>query len=290
MGLRADCARLRACGLGFAAALLVGVAPNAQAPDLDTIVERLDDYLERYEPELSAVVADEVFTQSVDAATRTSAGATRRMVSEVAFLRLPGDFEWLGFRSVMRVDGSPVTGSTSLTSLTSLLSRAGADVAVQASALVEASSKYNLGQPRTINMPNLPLEMLLPKHQHRFEIRLDGRERVRGHATAKLVFTEIGTPNIIYYGGLDLPSRVRAWVDPEAGTLWRAEVRLTPRTPVNRPPLLRVEFAEDRALGIMVPVEMREEFLAQGGTGTGRATYSNFRRFQTSARIVPPGR
>lgn len=276
--------RLRAWGLGIAGALLISTAPNAQAPDLDALVERLDDYLARYEPELSTVVADEVFEQHIDSTSRASGGARRRLVSEVAFLRLPGNFEWLGFRSVRQVDGAAVDGAASLASLLSL---AGADLAAQAGAVVDASSKHNLGMARTINMPNLPLELLLPKHQHRFEIALDGREKVRGHATARLAFTEIGTPNIIYYGGLDLPSRVRAWVDVDTGTLWRAEVRLMPRTPVNRPPLLKVEFAEDRALGLVVPVEMREEFLALGGVGSGRATYSNFRRFQTSARIVP---
>lgn len=40
----------------------------------------------------------------------------------------------------------------------------------------------------------------------------------------------------------------------------------------------------------MVPSEMREDFgvanVPSGGTGV--AKYSNYRRFQTSARIVPP--
>ncbi len=40
---------------------------------------------------------------------------------------------------------------------------------------------------------------------------------------------------------------------------------------------------------MLVPTEMRETFpVEQPAAGTGVARYSNFRRFQTSARIVPP--
>jgi hypothetical protein len=49
-----------------------------------------------------------------------------------------------------------------------------------------------------------------------------------------------------------------------------------------------VEFAFDKGLGVMVPIEMREDFFVDLGSGRGQYTYSNFRRFQTSARIVPP--
>ena len=38
----------------------------------------------------------------------------------------------------------------------------------------------------------------------------------------------------------------------------------------------------------MVPTEMREDFFVDLGWGRGQHTYSNFRRFQTAARMVPP--
>jgi hypothetical protein len=40
-------------------------------------------------------------------------------------------------------------------------------------------------------------------------------------------------------------------------------------------------------LGLMVPKHMYEEFFVIGGRGTGAATYSNYRRFTTAARLVP---
>ena len=53
------------------------------------------------------------------------------------------------------------------------------------------------------------------------------------------------------------------------------------------PAQLRVTFTMDKGLGILVPARMTEVFLLSGQTGEGDARYSNFRRFTTSARIVP---
>jgi hypothetical protein len=59
---------------------------------------------------------------------------------------------------------------------------------------------------------------------------------------------------------------------------------------VGSPSSLRVDFTPNKELGIMVPLEMKEEFPSLGGLsarGDGVAFYSNFRRFGTGARIVP---
>ena len=42
-------------------------------------------------------------------------------------------------------------------------------------------------------------------------------------------------------------------------------------------------------MGTWVPVEMRERYdNSWGEVTTGRATYTNYRKFRTSARLVPP--
>jgi len=262
---------------------VVAQAQRPAAPSLDSVFEKLDAYLAKYESELSAVVADEILVQEVEG--RFLAKRVRRVSAEIAFLRLPGNFEWLGFRHAKVVDGKPVGASGA--SLAELLATNTADAIAQASLLVNESSKHNLGNPRTINMPNLPLELLNRRYRRRYDARLDGRERVRGHAVNVVALEEIGPPPIVYSGGYDLKSLVRAWVDAESGVLWRAEVRMRR---FNNPETsrLRVEFALDKGLDVMVPTEMREDFFVDLGSGRGHHTYSNFRRFQTSARIVPP--
>lgn len=74
------------------------------------IRDRLDKYLFEYEPHLSRVVAAERMTQR-DGASRFANSQTaeptrnRQIISEVAFIGLPGDAGWLGFRRVVNVSG-----------------------------------------------------------------------------------------------------------------------------------------------------------------------------------------
>lgn len=85
-----------------------------------------------------------------------------------------------------------------------------------------------------------------------------------------------------------MPSTLRAWIDPVNGRLLKATV-LTFKYP-SAPRFensVEVEFEQEQKLGLLVPKEMKETFPADPGTGTSSATYSNYRRFTTSARIVP---
>ena len=64
-----------------------------------------------------------------------------------------------------------------------------------------------------------------------------------------------------------------------------------PRHPRTRGPfdaVVSVDFREHQALGLLVPTAMREKFFSdRERRAWGTASYSNYRRFQTSARIVP---
>ncbi len=265
--------------IAVVALLLVSVVRGAE---VDTVLDRLDAYLHRYESELSTVVADEELIQETDG--RLLRRLTRRLHSEVAFIRLPGDREWLGFRNVRSVDGKPLTG---VKTLAELLANTSADTQQQTSLLVNESAKYNLGNPRTINMPNLPLELVSRKYRARYDARLAGRSRLSNRAVDEVELTEVGDPPIIYNEGRQMQSRVRAWVDAESGALWRAEVTLRVPGDSRNPTWLRVDFELETTLQIMVPTTMRERFNWIADTGTSLAHYTNFRRFQTSARIVP---
>ena len=44
----------------------------------------------------------------------------------------------------------------------------------KARAMLADSAKYNLGTPRTTNLPNLPLELLHQRNAHRFTVRWTG--------------------------------------------------------------------------------------------------------------------
>jgi hypothetical protein len=251
-------------------------------------VERLDSYLADYEPKLSALIADEVFHQELPPLTSTMVRpqVSRRLDSEVAFARLPGEAAWIGFRRVIKVDGKPVASSQE--SLAKLLSLDATDRLAQAQLLVIQSSEHNLGLPRTINMPNLPLELLQQKYRPRFDVTLGDAYRIRGHSVLELVFREKASPAIVAYGQRDdLLARLQVWTDISSGAVIRARVRFSARD-AGDDPQIDVDFGEHRTLGLLVPTRMEERFPVQvSGAGKGRATYTNFRRFQTSGRIVP---
>ena len=276
--------------------LLVATLATAQAPAVHSVLARLDAYLADYEPKLSELIADETMQQevrgtrirglSLDGSGGGSLRLHRHLVSEVAFIALPDNAGWLGFRHVKAVDNRPVSLSES--SLTAGLKSHGYETA---DTLVKASAQHNLGLPRTTNLPNLPLEFLHRRNRSRLVPRLDGRERVRGTNTVRVVFLERMVPTLIRNPdtGTDMPSVIRAWIDPDNGRLLRAEVNtFTSFEAKEFENSLRVEFAANKAVDILVPSEMREVFpVERPATGSGVATYSNYRRFQTSGRIVP---
>ena len=266
-------------------------AQPADVPLLDLLVERLGDYLQNYERQLSTLVADEQYHQQRTYANRARFGARRQLDSEVMFLRLPGGGEWFGIRDVRKVDKKavPAGGPT----LADLMKTAGTDFVAHARAIVEASSRHNLDAGRTINMPTVPLEALSVQNHPRYIFELRGKDRVGKTETQRLDFSEFDEPTLVHgTNGATLWSRGSAWIEAESGRVWRAELIVGPDPPgiYRRRDLearVRVEFVHDAALDMLVPKQMTEDFWIRGGRGLGRAQYVNFRRFSTSARIIP---
>jgi hypothetical protein len=270
----------------------------SQLPNADAIRDRLDRYLFDYEQQLSTVVAEERMSQRDGQRLETNAPGvknsgpkttSRSIVSEVAFIGLPGHAGWLGFRRVTTVNAKKLADPGP--SLAQLLSDGAEDDYDQARLLLAQSAEHNLGFPRTTNLPNLPLEFLHPRNRHRLHHRLDGVEKIGGLNAARMVFEERSTPTIIQRpDGGDMRSLITAWIEPDSGRLLRAEVktrdiRIGVLQHDNR---VRVEFRPDAKLKMLVPYEMKEEFFAgRFREGTGTARYTNYRQFRTAARVVP---
>ncbi len=277
-----------------ATALLFGALVVAQAPDANVVRSRLDAYLLKYEPELSTLVAEELLIQrdgpSHDAFRMTALPTKdRRLISEVAFISLPGGIGWLGFRRALELNGKdlPDAGPP----LGVLLTDADQGDYDQARLLLSESARLNLGLPRTTNLPNLPLEFLHPRNRRRFTHRIDGTEKIRGLETTRLALNETASPTMIQRPeGGDMTSLVTAWVESATGRLIRAQVK-TRDARIGVPvfdAVVWVDFRPDETLGLLVPYEMKEEFYAgRFRDGTGVAKYSKYRRFRTPAPILP---
>jgi hypothetical protein len=115
--------------------------------------------------------------------------------------------------------------------------------------------------------------------------------RVSGERAMQIDFTELELPSIITDGfGGSLPSHGSVWVEPHTGTVLRTEVRLGgDKAPTLTETVITVEFRRDGRIQAFLPSEMRETYYLDIETLNGRASYRNYRRFQTNARLVVPG-
>jgi hypothetical protein len=259
---------IRLSGRWLTAILIAGavalpdVPGRAQsAPDVAALVERMHAYLEAYEPKLRALVADEIFEQRHQ--FRPKFARLRALESDIGFLRLPGGGPWLAQRSVRAIDGVAVPGAVA--ALDAMLALTGDDRFVRARAIADGNARHNLGHPRTMNVPTLPLELLARRHQSNAVVSLD--RQATGRDAATLVVSEREPGRIV------LRADVAVYA-PGGGIV---------------PHRVRVDFQAEGSLNMLVPARLEERYVSDG-EGRGIATYRNYRRFQTSGRLVPPPR
>lgn len=271
------------------AACLAVEARDEQDTSAATISDRLRAYLAELEPKLSALVAEERFEQSITTYNEhaVAQAPTRRvLVSDIGFVRLPENQAWLGHRRVRSVNGRQVRAAAPL--LEDLFTRSGPDRLAVARQIADENSRHNLGHPRSTNVPTLPLDLLHPRHRSAYAVSMGAIERRQGQSVARLLFSERVNGTVVAYDARSfVRTTVTAWIEVDTGALQRAAVTLIPPVAARENHVVRVEFELDPKLGLRVPVRLTETFWA-AGEGEGKATYRNYRRFDTTARIVPP--
>ena len=256
-------------------------APAADG-DLSMLLRRAGDYVRSYHETLTTVVAEELYVQGL---TRPNEGRQERVLkSEFALVRgAPGDDLWLAIRDVVEVDGQRVAGSSKLDDL---LRDTRGNLRTHALAIATEQAKYNLGDVfRTINVPTLPLEFLLPDRQRRFRFKRAGSATVAGIEAAAVTYEERSHPTIIRTpNGRDVVAKGTMWLDPRNGQVLKTE--LMTAGPQGVRSVIDVTYGFEARLGMLVPAQMTETYTAGDVQITGTANYSNFRRFETESRIV----
>jgi hypothetical protein len=282
------------CSVAAAVVLLtIGSLSAQSAPTFEQVLDRVRKYLVEYETQLSSVVADERFDQRVtytrtyDMGRPVAGSEQRRLESEIGFIRLPGGLDWLGFRDVKKINGRALPGERQ--GIADMLAAA-TDMVAKARSIAAASAQHNLGLARTTNVPTAALEIIHPRHHARHQFTRRGDDRIDETRVSVIGFEEKHRPTLVIDpSGQELVSRGRIWIEPRTGAIWRVEWVYSP--PIGAPSSIRVDFRRNAALAMMVPWEMHEEFPSLYGAnarGTGRAVYSNYRRFGTGARVIPP--
>jgi VWFA-related protein len=281
------------------------VKHTTPAVNVDELMPRVASYIRNYTEQMSLVIGVEHYSQWLQREdfTNPSAGTSRaiskQLVAEFALVRNKDD--WDGFRNVYEVDGKPVPEAKDR--MINLFTREPATAVEQSRKIAAESSRYNLGAiQRNFNVPTVALFFLAAPNQGRFRFTKDKDDDIGGVKVWKVRFEETRKPTIIRTSaGNDMPVKGEAWIDAVDGRVLKTHMQLDSRIGrrgADTTASITVTYALDPRLQILVPSEMLETYEApmrSAFTGEDnmtkvncRATYSDFKRFETSGRVLPP--
>jgi hypothetical protein len=253
---------------------------GAQAPKTKDVLARVDAYLSEYGSRLAEVVAEETYRQ--DSLTEPGLPLTRSLRSDYAlmFVRGPG---WMAFRDTFEVDGQPVRDREER--LRRLLA---SGAVAQAEGIDKLNSRYNLATdrlPRSVNVPTLALNILQPHYRNRFSVRRLGSDPRNGGPDWRIEYRERDRPTIVRTpDGHNQASRIEVLADPATG-----EVHQTTISWEHVKGSIVVDYERVPGISVPVPISMIEQYITGAGDEiSGHATYSNYRTFQTSGRLIDP--
>ena len=267
-------------------ALLLVVPAAAREPSLRDVLAHLDDYTARYDTAFGGFVAEETYRQTLggEAKDGTASRPTRERVlrSDYALTRPDGRDEWVGFRDTFEVDGAPVRDREER--LERLI---GSGAFAEAARIGEQNARFNLGSDvitRTINHPTFALELLQRRNRDRFTYKKVRVEDAADHSVWVIEYRERARPTIVRMpGGRDQPSRGTIAVDPATGEVWRTTISWERVSGT-----VTVTYGHVQGIAVLVPMTMSERYERDGTVLTGAATYTNYRQFQTGARLIAP--
>ena len=275
-----------------------GQGATAAEPSLVELLTSAGEYVLAYEDAFRVVVAEEVYVQRLRASPSGPARDTRRLSSDVVFVRAPGTaLPWWLLRDVYEVDGRAVRDRQGR--LEKLLvggPSAGLD---RARAIADEGARFNLGRSiRNFNVPTLVLAFLHPSLQHRFSFERKGKATIEGRSVVEIAFRELAAPTVIRGPDSqpDVLAAGRVWIhEGRDGAVGRTELVLDlTGDGLRTRATLTTEYRPYRALALWVPVEMRDRLQtelvgARGRSGSvevveGLAAYSGFRQAGVSTQ------
>jgi hypothetical protein len=234
---------------------------------------------ERYQQE------DRVWRRFGSSGATTSAIAGRRTLeAELFFAWLPQDATWISVRDVISVDGTPRPPRDRR--LASLATRSTVSLP-ELRELARENGRFNIGQiVRTFNEPTLALLLLDDRHVARVAFSRKGRQRVEGRELVSYAFVERGRPTLVQNQDRDVPVRGTFEIDEATGEIWKSHLEIVdPFRGLDGH--MDVDYQRHVAFDVLVPREMRESYTSAGVEQvTAVATYSEFRRFQTTGRLI----
>lgn len=271
---------LIACLLSVSTVLL---ATPQDAP-LETLLDRLATYIEGYERDLSAVVSEEHYTQEISGRS-VLWPSSRILRSEFLLTRTAaseGATEWIAFRDVFEVDGKPVQDRSDR--LMKLFVTPTGDTLDQINRIIQESAKHNLGWvTRTVNVPTMVLIFGKRGEQARSQFRRGGTTKLGDVQAREVRFTERGMPRVIRTTD-NSAAQGTFWIDEQTGRILKTELKISTG---STSAVIGVSYGHEARLDMWLPVLMSERYSTpRQPIITGRAMYSNFRKFDVTVGTI----
>jgi hypothetical protein len=288
--------RYRSAGaLALAAAIAMpSRSTHAQAtpasPALIALVTQAAAYVDAYEHQLSTVVAEETYDQSVGSDTdRAVKNRHQQLHSDLMLVDL-GDASWVQFRDTYAVDGTPIREHEAR--LEQLFLNPSADALSRAQRVADESASHNLGVDRNINVPTMALTYLSRRNVGRSAFRIDGPAPAGDPPGTILSFKETARPPLIQISVGTLETSGRYWIAPDTGAIRRSELSIVVSGAHSKGLKGRVIVNYERhpQWNMLVPTVMDEEYDRDSGEiDRGHATYTNLRRFTVDVSTFHKG-
>ncbi|MEP7118447.1 MAG: hypothetical protein ABI880_12740, partial [Acidobacteriota bacterium] len=264
----------------------------AAPPIADPFLRRAAAYVDRFERTFTSVTWHERYEQedrvwrrfgSSGALTSTVTGR-RILESELFFAWLPQDATWISVRDVETVDGQ--TRPSDERRLPSLSKRATVSLP-ELRELARENGRFNLGQiVRTFNEPTLALLFLDPRHRGGVKFSRKTQQRIAGRSLVTYEFVEQRRPTLIRSGDRSVPVSGTFRIDEVTGAVWSTSIEVS-EPAAGLTGSMAVDYRPHVTFDVLVPHEMREAYASSGiEQVTAVASYSDFRRFQTTARLI----
>ena len=265
-----------------------GEDAGAAAGEIEQLLRRAARSVTSLQEPLAVVVAREEYTQTAMQGGDWRTIRERALVSDVAWVPVELESNWVFFRDVFSVDGQPVRDRTAR--LEKLFSGGPTLAAREQGARIRAeSARYNLGPQRTVNDPAVALWFLHRRNQGRFRFRLIGPSKVEGVAAVRLDFTEANRPTLIRTSqGLDLPARGALWIEATGASLVFSRLDLdVPGLGLTQ---IRVAYRQQPAVDAWLPTEMREAYAVPETSERLEAVakYSRYRKAHVEVQEIRP--
>lgn len=284
-----------ACGMKQPSATLgLASSPSISRPSPEIAQAKVDTsaravvaaatrYVDEYQTRFKFLIAEETYTQATFDHERRET-ARRSITGELFLTFIPADGQWVAVHDFFEVDGTPVPDREDLRALL----QKGETLSVVRK-VVSRNAQYNLGNVvRNFNEPTLALLILEGRRVNRFSFDREEVVRDAGRATVRLSFRERERPTLVQAAdGRPVYSRGEFTIDAATGRVERTVIEFTDNNILAR---LTTTYAMDAKMEMWVPVTFEERYQRTGRPEESEvtlceATYTNYRRFEVTARI-----